>query len=118
VHGPILQAQRSGRPRGARGDLRLHGGREARRRDVDGFLEKRAIEGIRFVKEGQYVELAPHQQALKGHLPPRNKRLYKDLSGDVAQGRSIGGAKDRLQPPDRADELAFIIRADDAATGG
>src|SRR3990172_2645391 len=116
MHGPIPKAQRLGRPRGAGGDLRLNGDRETRRGDVDGFLEKRAIEGIRFVKEGQYVEFAPHQQALKGHLPPRNKRLYKDLSGDVAQGRSIRGAKDLLQPPDRADELAFIVRADDAAT--
>src|SRR5678816_1779134 len=62
----------------------VHGGRQARRRDVERLLEVRAFERVRLVEERQRVQRPAQQQAFQRHLE----------AGDVLLGEQIlgGGA--------------------------
>src|SRR5919108_4044457 len=67
-------------------DLVLYRGREARWRDVDRLLKKRAVQRVGLVEERQHAQLAVGDEALQGHLSPWDEAFDEDLPRGAAGG--------------------------------
>ena len=116
VDGAGLEAQRARRRRHRVGDAALIGRRAPRRRDVEGFLEGRAVERIGLVEQRQHLERAAGQDALQRELGPGDERFDEDLPGRVRIGPAQGGVGEQaLEPRQRRRERGAIVGAHHAA---
>src|SRR5688500_7252385 len=92
---------------------------KTRWRDVEGLLEKRPIQGIRFVEQGQHAKLAVREKSFQGDLCPGDELLNEDLArGAVGGERDVGPPQDSHYAPESGHELRRVVSADDATTGG
>src|SRR5688500_13640961 len=92
---------------------------KTRWRDVEGLLEKRPVQGIRFVEQGQHAKLAVREKSFQGDLCPGDELLNEDLArGAVGGERDVGPLQDSHYAPESGHELRRVVSADDATTGG
>ena len=96
----------------------LGGLRQARRRDVDRFFEKGAVERVGLVEEGEHVESTRHEQSLERHFRPGDEVLHQELPGGLTASGGVGLGEDLLEARHRGREVGRIVRADHPTTGG
>ena len=116
--GPLGEPERPCPVRDDPLDLALERGRVARRRDVNGLLEVRAVERVRLVEQREHLERAAAQEPLERDLRAGHERLDEHLARLLLAARASLRARVPEQPrdaPPRGDEPGGIVRADDAA---
>ena len=88
-----LEAERARRRGHAFGEAALIGGRQPRRRDVDGLLERRPVERVGLVEQRQHLKGAAGQDALERELRPGDERFHQQLPGRLRD--PAGARRDR-----------------------
>ena len=88
-----------------------------RRREVDRFLEKRAVERVGFVENRKRMKSTVFEDSFDGVLRPRNERLHKRTAMCVvAFDQHIGRLEQPAQATKRLHALICIINPHHAAT--
>ena len=109
VHGARPKPERSGGRGGGNRNPFLGWLRQARRRDVEGLLEKRTVQAIGLVKESQRAKHAVSEQSLERHLGAGHERLAEHLSrGDDVRLLELGRPQQAAQPGE-GDEKTFRV---------
>jgi hypothetical protein len=102
VDGPRLEAEGARRRRHGVGHASLVGRRPARRRDVDGFLERRSVQRIGLVEQRQHVQRAAGEDAFERQLGAGDERFDQDEGGGVGIGTAQGRVREQpLEPSQR-----------------
>ena len=96
---------------GCGGDYRRVGGViQAGRRDIDGFFEGRALQGVGLIEQRQGVQFAVDQQCLQRHLDAGHIGLHQDLVV-VGTGAIPGIGDDLFDPEEGLDERVGAVGA-------
>ena len=118
MHGAFPQPDGGGRLGRLSGNVRLHVGRQTRRRYVQRLLEERTVQRIGLIEHGEHNQLAANQEPLQRHLRARNERFHQDVTRHPAAPLyNVRGAQDRREAFKGGDELVCVIGPHDAAAG-
>src|SRR3989442_5400670 len=82
----------------------------ARWSGVDRLLEKRSVERIGLVEQGEHAEPSADQQSFQGHFVARDELLYQVLL-------RVTGLQNGPEATHRRNERLLIVGADDATAG-
>ena len=109
VNRTIKKSQGGHGPSRCGGDRMLNPSGQSRRRDVDGFLEERALERIGLVEKCQDAELAPIQQAFQRHLSSRDVIFDEDVIAGASQRPRVGVVQDSCYTIERGGKPCRIV---------
>jgi len=88
------------------------------RRDVDGLLEVRPVEGVGLVEERQHPQLPVDEKPLERVLTARHEFFHEYQARRFAAGQDVGRRKDAPQSLEGRHELRRRVGADHPSTGG
>src|SRR5579884_3950432 len=109
MYRPLAQANRSSSQRDATGNVLLHPFGQARRRDINGLLKKRAVQRVRLVEKRENLQLAVRENAFQRDLEAGDEVLNQKRGFLL---RIALGEQQPFQAIDGSDALGFVIGAD------
>ena len=98
---------------------RWRGGILARWREVDGLLEKGAIERIGLIEDREHAQLATREQPLQREFAAFDERLHlQEMVLIFVKPRDVGIGQKLFNAAESNAEFGGVIGANDAPAGG